>query len=376
MTIDIIGAGIGGLTTAVALKRKGIDVRIYEQAPVLRPVGAGIILANNAMQVYKKLGLKQKIEQVGNALSRMSVTDASLQPISSMELKYFEEKYQVQNLAIHRGALQQVLVEELNQTTIELGHKMSKLTIDDDHLLVDFENGKQISPDYLIGADGIHSKVREGLFGKKPLRNAKQLCWRGVLDFDLPSEYQQEVFEAWGKGTRFGFVQIAPSKVYWFAVKSVPEKGSTYPIHQLGNLFKDFHPLVRELIAQTSDELIHTDELLDLAPLSQWHGEKVCLLGDAAHATTPNMGQGACQAIEDAYVLAECIASYGIEQAFEKFQQLRLPKAKQVVQTSWMIGKVAHWENSIATTLRNKVMKMLPEKMNRKQMEQLFELEI
>ncbi|PID68483.1 MAG: monooxygenase, partial [Flavobacteriia bacterium] len=124
----------------------------------------------------------------------------------------------------------------------------------------------------------------------------------------------------------------------------------------------------------TPKEQIHTAEISDLKPIFVWHRENVCLIGDAAHATTPNMGQGACQAIEDAYVLSECLDKYEINKAFKEYQKLRLPKAHQVVKASWIFGKMAHLRNPILIGLRNQMLKLTPASINRKQNEHIFQL--
>lgn len=374
MTIDIIGAGIGGLTTAIALQQKGFEVRIFEQAEQIKPVGAGIILANNAMQVFEKLGLRQAIVAQGNPISAMNITKADLSTISAIDLKYFEEKHQVKNIAIHRGILQQILVNQLKDNALQLGYQLSTLTKNEQGFILNFSNGQSTTSTYLLGADGLNSIVRNQLFAENKIRNAAQICWRGVTNFALPQQFQQELNEAWGKGDRFGFVQIADNKTYWYALKSIYKKSTDYSIKELPEYFKNYHPIIKELIRTTPKHQIHTAEILDLYPLKKWYKDKVCLLGDAAHATTPNMGQGACQAIEDAYVLSACMEKYDLNKAFAEFQKLRMPKARQVVQTSWTLGKVAHWENALAVNIRNQLMKMTPKRINRKQSEKIFQL--
>ena len=126
MRLDIIGAGIGGLTLAIALKQKGFDIKLYEQSKEIKPIGAGIILANNAMQIYDKLGLRKEIEEKGHVISSMNITKTDLQPISEIDLKYFEDKYQVKNIAIHRGVLQKILVDKLNLVWEELQTRKPK----------------------------------------------------------------------------------------------------------------------------------------------------------------------------------------------------------------------------------------------------------
>jgi len=372
MKIDIIGGGIGGLTTAIELIQKGFDVKVYEQAATIKEVGAGIVLANNAMQVYKKLGLKSKLEAAGNLISKAQIVDANLKVISGLPLSTFEEKFGVKNVAIHRAVLQKILTDELPEGTIVLDRKLSAITPNETGYTLQFENGTTVESEVLIGADGINSQVRKNIFEYNEIRNSHQVCWRGVADFELPENRQSELNESWGKGGRFGFVQISKGKVYWFAVKH--STGDKFKLDQLGKYYEHFDPLVSKIINATPTDKIHTADLTDLKPYKNWAKGKACVIGDAAHATTPNMGQGACQSIEDAYTIAECLAKYPAKEAFLKYQKLRIKKAHQIVNTSWMIGKLAHWQNPIATSLRNNLMRMTPESVNKKQLISVFEL--
>ncbi|UII35065.1 FAD-dependent monooxygenase [Fulvivirga ulvae] len=374
MTIDIIGAGIGGLTTAIALEQKGLKTRIFEQAEEIKQVGAGIILANNAMQVYEKLGLRKEIENNGNIISSMNITKANLKPVSRVDLSYFEKKHKVKNVAIHRGVLQQILLNRLRSTEINLKHSLKHISQTDRVPLSTFENGKSIQSSVLIGADGLTSVVRQCLFSGNELRNANQICWRGVVNFDLLSEYKNELNEAWGRGGRFGLVQIDKDKVYWYALKSFKKHKNEYAVSDIDSYFRDYHAVIRDIIAATPKQQVHTAVISDLKPTSTWYKDNVCLIGDAAHATTPNMGQGACQAIEDAYVLSEYLKKYDTHAAFEKFQSLRLPKAHLVVKTSWRIGKMAHLSSPLLISIRNLMMSITPSSISRKQPEQIFQL--
>jgi len=374
MTIDIIGAGIGGLTTAIALKQKGIKTRIFEQTEKIKPAGAGIILANNAMQVYEKLGLKTEITAYGNPISCMHITNANLQPFSSVDLKYFENKYQVQTIAIHRGKLQEILLSQMDKDNIKLGYKLFNVSRDNSEYVLKFKNGKTITTQNLLGADGLNSVVRNSLFSENKVRNAYQICWRGVTEFQLSKKYQHELNEAWGKGDRFGFVQIAPQKVYWYALKTYRPDHLQFSREGLPEYFKSYHSIIKEIICSTPIDKIYTSNILDLSPIKKWYGEHVCLLGDAAHAATPNMGQGACQAIEDAYVLSACLQKYELNKAFCEYQRLRMPKAHQVVNTSWAVGKLAHWKNPLAISFRNMLMTLTPNSLSRKQSEKIFRL--
>lgn len=374
MTIDIIGAGIGGLTTAIALEKRGIKLRVFEQAEQMKPVGAGIILANNAMQVYEKLGLQKIIEKNGNIISSVNITKLDLKPLSKVDLTYFERKHNTKNIAIHRGILQQILIDKLKSTKINLNYKLISINKNINGYDLTFENGEQIQSSIVLGADGLNSIVRQKLFTDNHIRKANQICWRSITEYKLPIKFKNELNEAWGKSERFGFVQITKNKVYWYALKAFKKSKNEFSLNFLNEYFSHYNPIIKNIIKSTKKEQINITEISDLNPIFVWHKKNVCLIGDAAHATTPNMGQGACQAIEDAYILAKCLDKYKIPQAFTEYQKLRLPKAHQVVKMSWLIGKMAHFTNPILISLRNQMLKLTPPSVNKKQNERIFQL--
>lgn len=374
MSINIIGAGIGGLTVAIALKQKGFDVRIFEQATELKPFGAGIVLAHNAMEVYKKLGLDKVIEEKGNQIGSLNITNPDLKCLSSLEVSHFEHKYKTKTIAIHRATFQNLLVEALKPIKVQLNHKVQSLRKESDKYILEFRNRKQIGPSIIVAADGLNSIVRQHIFSDNALRNAKQICWRGYTQFKLPVKYDSELNEAWGCGSRFGFVRINKNLVYWYALKSYSHAEIKYTIDNLENFFIEYSPLVNEIIKSTPQSHIHTSQILDLMPMYNWFKYNVCLIGDAAHATTPNLGQGACQAIEDAYVLSECLAKYDYPKAFSEYQKLRMPKAHQVVNKSWVLGKIAHLSNPLLVGLRNMLLRLIPNSINTKLNDDLFKV--
>ncbi|WP_185288496.1 FAD-dependent monooxygenase [Chryseobacterium lactis] len=371
MKVAIIGGGIGGLTTALALLKNNLDVTIYESAPEIKPVGAGIIMANNAMQVFDKLGIRHKIEKAGHKISTIKITDPQLKTLSDVQLNIFERKYGVYNTAIHRGDLQMILAEEIGFENIKLSKRLSKIEKGNGYQLF-FEDGTLANADVVIGADGIKSVVRQQVFNIGKLRHSKQKCWRGVSEFDWTAKYNHQAVEAWGKGKRFGFVRINDQKVYWYAV--INENLVKNPNH-LAELFVDFNPEVPKMISETPKEKIFVNDIIDLEPIYQWQKDRVCLIGDAAHATTPNMGQGACQAIEDAYVIGKLFGEgKNVDEVFKQYEELRMKKAHYIVNTSSTIGKVSHYENSLAAWLRNTLLKATPSSINEKQMEKVFDI--
>ena len=374
MQIDIIGGGICGLTTALALEKKGYEPNIYEQALELKPVGAGIILAANAMNVYRHLGIEEEIKAKGIVLKKLNITNIKLEAFSTINLEHFKTKYDLQSIVIHRGKLQEILLNNLKNTNINLGYRLEKLTKEKDSYVVNFDNGKTITSTILLGADGIYSQVRNFITTKNTIRNSNQICWRGVTQYKLPPEYKNELNEAWGKGDRFAFVAFEENKLYWYAVKSFKETSAIFMKKEIRSYYAHYAPIVQKIIESTPLEAIHATEMEDLNPINIWYNSNACLIGDAAHATTPNMGQGACQAIEDAYMIAECLHEYKSSKAFEEFQKRRLKTAHTIVNQSWTIGKISHWKNPIAIYLRNMVLSKTPKIWNIRQLENLFQL--
>ncbi len=377
MKVTVIGAGIGGLTTSIALQQKGFEVEIFEATSKFKKAGSGINLALNAMQVYKRLDLYDKIFQAGSYTNKMIITDDSLKLLSVINLKPFEEKHKVKSVAIHRADLHQILLDNLSDTPIHLGKKLKSLQQTKSEINLQFEDGTKHQTKILIGADGIHSKVRNSIFSNTKLRTAKQICWRGIANINLPEKYQTELHEPWGKGKRFGFVAIDKNKYYWYALANYKENfREEYNGVNLVSFYSDFHPIIGRIINATPKESILTNEMIDLKPIDSWYEKNVCLIGDSAHATTPNLGQGACQAIESALVLANSLAKHtSVENAFKEFQRIRMKKAIDVVNTSWQIGKMAHLENNILIKLRNLILKITPEKIVTKQTAHIFKID-
>ena len=372
--ITIIGAGIGGLTTAIALQKEGFEVEIYEQASEMKALGAGILLANNALQVFDKIGIGQELLKRGHRVSKLHIAKPDLMPMNTTNLLAFEQQYGVNNITIHRGDLQKVLLQNLGNATLHLNKRLQSLELLGNEVNLRFDDETQIAAEIVILADGMRSVGRKALFGEVGMRKPKHVCWRGVAKYKLPNEMLHEFKELWGDGCRFGFSQINETDVYWTAKSKFDgalEKAST---KMLLNHYESFHPIVQTLIANTEETQIHTAELMDLKPLKKWCKGRVCLLGDAAHAMTPNMGQGASQSIEDALILAKCLKKYPIESAFEKYEAIRKQKVRKIVRTSWLLGMLGHVRGRITIKMRNILMSAIPEIYNNNQVKFVFKL--
>lgn len=373
MTIHIIGAGITGLSTALALQKTGFShYTLFEKAAALNEVGAGIMMQPNAMKVLDWLGLGDAIREAGNALSHADITNQQLRSIRRGSSSLLSADRSRQIIAIHRARLQRILFEALPAGKAELGMPLAACSCKNNQVKAIFEKNIALS-DLLLGADGIHSPVRNSIFPDTSLRYSGQTCWRGIADMDLELNLRHIAKEAWGSRRRFGFAPISDREVYWYGVANEPAGGKDHADVKkaLSARFADFHPLVLDMIQQTPDAKIIRNDIYDLKRLPVWHQGRVCLIGDAAHATTPNMGQGACQGIEDAYYLSQLLARESDpEQAFSAFEALRRRKVDQVVNTSWRLGQAAH--HPIGQSLVKWIMRLSPEQALKRQMENLF----
>lgn len=358
------------MTLGNVLKQQNIDFKIYESAQEIKPVGAGIAMAGNAMQIFDKLGLKEKIENAGTKMHALIITDEKLKTISKTDVLKLENKYKVCNIAIHRADLQKILSENISEHIV-LNKRLSTIE-KKGHYHLTFEDKTAIESDIVFGADGVKSLVRNEILKSGEIRNAKQKCWRGILKTEIPDKYCHNAYEMWGKGKRFGFVKLSENTLYWYAL--VNEK-LYYDNIDLLQTFREFHPDILEMISKTSNENLILNDIIDIKPMNNWSSENLCLIGDAAHATTPNMGQGGCQAVEDAYVIWKLLVTEkDWNQVFRQFEKIRKEKVHHIVNTSWMLGKVAQWENF--TGLRNFIFRKMPERINQFQMERILKLEI
>lgn len=370
--VAIIGAGIAGLTMALALKKQNIDFVVYESAKQLKAVGAGIALAANAMQVFNYFGIGEKLKQNGVRILQVELADFNLNTLSTTDLLSFEAKYKALNVAIHRKELHRILVEEIGMENIVLDKRLAEIKQDSSNrytLLM--QDGSNFCHSIVIGADGLRSKVREFIHPKSVIRNAKQICYRGIVDFSLSNELDNTSLEAWGSGRRFGFVKINPQQVYWYFL--INEKLSSATAN-LSSYLDGCPSVIRELIEKTPFEDIFKDNIYDLSPIDNWFKGGVCLIGDAAHATTPNLGQGACQGIEDVYVISLLLQKYDLLTALENYPSLRRTKAHKIVKQSWTLGKVAQLESVFWGNIRNTAFQLLPEFLSSKQMNWLFDI--
>lgn len=372
MKIIINGGGIAGLTCAIALNKLGIETKVYEAASEIKPVGAGLVLQSNAIKALEYLGIEDKIIEAGNPVNQLAIYKANGRVIKKQKPES-KNRELFGGIAIHRHTLHEILKSYLDDKIFHLNKRAESVTNIDDKVILRFDDGTQTEGDYLISTDGINSNIRQQLIpGSKP-RYAGYLCWRAVVDnvFGI-----KEASETWGRKGRFGIVPINDNKIYWFAVVTghkFDTKLNQFTVEDIAEQFSGYHSPIPEIINSTPNDALIKNSISDLIPLDRFAFDKVLLIGDAAHATTPNLGQGACQAIEDVMVLHQEISTKkDMQQAFKSFQKRRLGKTKFIIDTSRRMGAIAQTSNPVAMEVRNFLFSITPEFVTERQLRKIY----
>lgn len=377
--ILIIGAGIGGLCAAIALQKQGFPVQVYEKAPKLKGLGAGLLLATNAMKALEAIGIVQDIEARGLELGSFQILNQGGQVLNAGVLgSQIKKKYGYASYSVHRADLQDTLISLLKPGTIHTGKSCRRVSQTEEGVVVTFEDGSMVQGIGLIAADGIHSVIRQQQLPGVDLRYSGYTCWRAIIDagdLDINPDFATET---WGKNGRFGIVPLSNNRIYWFATRNAPEADKTmaaWKVKDLQENFSAYHEQIREVLRRTKDEDLLWNDIHDFKPIETYAFDRVVLIGDAAHATTPNMGQGACMAIEDAAVLLACLKTQeSYIAAFEEFEARRLARNRWVVNTSYRIGSMGQLGNSFLSGFRNRLIRMTPSRTTERQMAKLFDV--
>jgi 2-polyprenyl-6-methoxyphenol hydroxylase-like FAD-dependent oxidoreductase len=369
--IAIIGGGIGGVATAVALEQAGIHTTIYERASELREVGSGLMLWPNATRVLRELGLLDKIVDRSGANTHFLVRASCGKLLMNIALGSFD----VPALCTRRADLLAVLLAQLSPERIRLGHTLTDLEQSDSKVRLGFAAStggshveQYVEHDAVIGADGLRSRVREELFGPSEPVYRGYTVWRGVASYDGRAILHGSNSETWGRGKRFGILNTGQDRFTWYAAVNVGKDHADAPSgrkKEVLELFAGWHEPILDLIRATDETEILKNGAYDRAPLPRWTRGPMTLLGDAAHPCTPNLGQGCCMALEDALVLAKCVsrakrAGSPIADAFERYESLRRPRASHMQQRSLTMGRIGQWDNRLLVAGRKAVTSLLP----------------
>ena len=355
MKIAIIGAGIGGLATASLLHRAGHEVGVFEQAPRFARVGAGIQMAPNAMKVLRGLGIEERVRSIAFqselALSREWNTG---EVTSELKLgRAVEDRYGAPYLFLHRADLHAAIESVVPAGLVRLNTRLIGLTQGRNAVELDFADGTRASADIVIGADGVHSLVREILLGPEQPRFTGRVAYRTTFAASRLRTPIAPVRTKWWGADRhmvvyyvtrsldeLYFVTSVPESAEWMTPESWSAKGD---LATLRKAYEGFHPEVQTVLDACPE--VYKWALLERDPLPRWHQGRVVLLGDACHPMTPYMAQGAASALEDAVVLTRClegVARDGMAGAFALYESTRKPRASAIQvgssENNWLRG--------------------------------------
>jgi salicylate hydroxylase/6-hydroxynicotinate 3-monooxygenase len=347
--IAIIGAGIGGLTAAALLQRRGHDVHVYEQAPQFARVGAGIQQSSNALKVLRKLDLEPRLREI------------AFQPKSwdnrewdTGERKHelplgatFEERYGAPYLLLHRGDLHAAIASTVDASRLHLDKALNGIEDDGKGVTLRFADGSNTRADAVIAADGVHSFVRNWMLGAEEPRFTGRVAYRTTFPAALLKGAKiDDCTKWWGPDRHIVIYYITPRRDELYFVTSLPEPewrneswSAKGDMDQLRAAFKGFHPQVQTVLQACPEA--YKWALYERDPLPTWSKGRVTLLGDSCHPMVPYMAQGATSAIEDAAVLSRCLdEDTSFEEAFRRFEATRKERTSRIQLTShknqWM----------------------------------------
>lgn len=370
MKIGIIGGGIGGLALANCFQHFNIPYTLFERASKFGEVGAGIGISESAYTILKKIGLGDDIKAKGYFVEDAIIVNKDCETIRKLPIKNG-------GFCIHRAELINILSYKIDHLNVKFDAELESFITKKDSVELTFKNGTSEEIDYVFACDGINSIFRKQLFPQVEKRYSGQTIWRGIATFTLPVNYHTAYLEFWGENLRFATIPLNKTQYYWYACKiskeNLQDNKETLKT-DLKNLFEKFCKEVADVIDNT--ELIIRNDMWDLKPHKEkWNKNSVIFLGDAIHATTPNLAQGGCQAIEDAFTLATLINRKGFApETFEKYYKLRNEKVNYIVVQSWNYGKISHQSNKLKEFVVKSAFKYLPNRIFEKQYQKLIDL--
>ncbi|MBF6329915.1 FAD-dependent oxidoreductase [Nocardia transvalensis] len=359
----VAGGGIGGLAAAVALQHKGFQVSVFESADALRDGGAGLHIWTNGTIALDRLGVADAVLETAPAQRICHFGTWRGEIFGAWPVGDFVAEYGRPTLAVERSVLHAILRRALAGDPVRTGAGVVGFTQDTDGVTVRLADGRYERGDVLIGADGIHSVVRAGLLGAAPPRFNGYIAWRGkgYLEHELipPGSF----YALFGRGTRFTFYDVAPGVVHWMSVANGPPGGHDGPgvAALLADRHRGWMPPVQDILAATPETEIIRSDVLDRKPDRRWGTGRVTLLGDAAHPITFNIGQGACQALEDALVLADRLGARPDDpaRALRRYERDRRGRTASMQRVAWLIGRMGAVEHPLLIAAREMFMRLV-----------------
>ncbi|GIH26165.1 monooxygenase [Acrocarpospora phusangensis] len=356
--VVVVGAGIGGLTAAAALERKGWQVTVLERAPSIEPVGSGLAIAPNALRALDTVGIGDHVRKLAAMQGQAGIRRADGRWLSRTSAEAATERYGDPTVLLLRASLVELLAGALAEGTIRLNTAVAEISQTADHAVVVTADGAELAADLVVAADGINSATRARIFPEHP-----GPAYAGVTSWRVLARGSGlTTSESWGgRGLVFGVAPLVDDLVYCYATATVPagQKAEGGELAELVRLFGDWHDPIPRLLAEADPAKVLRHDIYSLEqPLPAFHQGRIALVGDAAHAMTPNLGQGACQAIEDAIVLAHLADANNLE-SLDAYTAARLPRTTPILTRSRTICRMTSWRNPIAVTARNSMIALV-----------------
>jgi 2-polyprenyl-6-methoxyphenol hydroxylase-like FAD-dependent oxidoreductase len=360
----IAGAGIAGLAAGIALRRAGLEVEIFERTNELHEIGAALGIWPNGTAALQALNVGIRALPV----VALAVRTWRGGPLTTVPVSALKERYGSPMLIVHRADLQAGLSAAFGPAGIRFKSEVVSFADEEDRVHLTLRSGDNAEGDLLVGADGLRSAVRRQLLDDGPPIYQGSTIWRGLVASGGMNLAPGQGLSWVGRGAEFLAFHLAGDRIYWSGVGKASEGEHIRPNGHKGDLldrFGDWEKLVPELITATEERDILRNDMYDRPPARRWTDGKVALIGDAAHPMTPNAGQGACQALEDAVALGECLAMQSsVAHALREYEHQRLPRANRVVKVARRSTRAAQLDNGLLCAMRDasgKLLSRLPE---------------
>lgn len=349
LKVIIVGAGMGGLTTALAMQQAGYEVELYDRVRALRPAGAGISLWSNGVKILNRLGLSQAIASIGGPMEQMAYYDGKTgQRLTGFSLSPLVKRVGQAPYPVARTDLQAMLLDAVGTTQVQLNKQCIAIEQTPEAATAIFADGHRATGDLVVGADGTHSMIRTHVVGQPAERHyVGYVNWNGLVPVSeaLAPPNSWDIYVA--DGQRASVMPVGGDRFYFFLdvplPKGTPNNPATYR-QELLDHFAGWAAPVHALIQQLNPDTTNRVEIHDIEPLQTLVKERVALIGDAAHSTAPDLGQGGCQAMEDAWVLANYLRTTTIHvtDALERYQASRLERVTQIVLKARKRAQMTH----------------------------------